>query len=187
MKKELELELVKKYPKLFKGYGGDPRKTCLSWGCECGDGWYNLIDHACFLIQNHIDNQRKYRATTLQFNRALKRWLDKGDDKGLYHFYNYYKNPDHTKNQVDQDKERGKYRDEPDPVYQVEFLQVKEKFGTLNMYCAGADQFAYGVLAMAESLSANTCEFCGQPGKIRKGGWLKCRCDACQEEKESDC
>ena len=44
MKKELELELVKKYPNLYKEYGGDPGKTCMAWGIACGDGWYKLID-----------------------------------------------------------------------------------------------------------------------------------------------
>jgi hypothetical protein len=44
MKKELELKLVKKYPKLFKEYGGDPRQTCMHWGFSHGDGWYDIID-----------------------------------------------------------------------------------------------------------------------------------------------
>jgi hypothetical protein len=44
MKKELQLELVKKYPNLYKDFGGDMRKTCMAWGLECGDGWYKIID-----------------------------------------------------------------------------------------------------------------------------------------------
>jgi hypothetical protein len=44
MKKELEMELVKKYPKLYSQYGGDMRQTCMAWGMSCGDGWYNIID-----------------------------------------------------------------------------------------------------------------------------------------------
>jgi hypothetical protein len=44
MKEELELELVKKYPNLYKEHGGDPAKTCMAWGIACGDGWYKLID-----------------------------------------------------------------------------------------------------------------------------------------------
>jgi len=43
MKQELQQELVNKYPKLYKDYGGNPRETCLAFGFECGDGWYNII------------------------------------------------------------------------------------------------------------------------------------------------
>lgn len=43
MKKELELELVKKYPKLYERYGGDVTKTCLAFGFECSDGWFDII------------------------------------------------------------------------------------------------------------------------------------------------
>lgn len=44
MNKELELKLVKKYPAILQDYGGDMMKTCMHWGMECGDGWYNLLD-----------------------------------------------------------------------------------------------------------------------------------------------
>ena len=44
MDKQKELELVNKYPNLYKDYGGDMRKTCMAWGLAVGDGWYNIID-----------------------------------------------------------------------------------------------------------------------------------------------
>ena len=44
MNKKLELDLVKKYPNLYKQYGGDITKTCMGWGFECDDGWFKLID-----------------------------------------------------------------------------------------------------------------------------------------------
>jgi len=44
MNKELELKLVEKYPKILQDYGGDKMKTCMAWGMECGDGWYDLLD-----------------------------------------------------------------------------------------------------------------------------------------------
>jgi len=55
MKKELELKLVEKYPKIFCNYGGDKKETCMHWGFEHGDGWYNLLDVLCGNIQSHID------------------------------------------------------------------------------------------------------------------------------------
>lgn len=47
MDKELESILVKKYPKLFKQYGCSPRRSCMAWGCEIGNGWYKIFDEMC--------------------------------------------------------------------------------------------------------------------------------------------
>ena len=47
MKKELEQQLVKDFPLCFGDYGKDPTKSCMAFGCECGDGWYELLREAC--------------------------------------------------------------------------------------------------------------------------------------------
>jgi hypothetical protein len=47
MKKELVDKLAEKYPTLFKDLWGDKTKTCMAWGIECGDGWYQILDD-CF-------------------------------------------------------------------------------------------------------------------------------------------
>lgn len=44
MDKKLEKQLVEKYPKLYKDYGGNIKETCMGWGFCCEDGWYKLID-----------------------------------------------------------------------------------------------------------------------------------------------
>jgi hypothetical protein len=41
---DLEKKLVKKYPNLYKQYGGDVKETCMGWGFSCGDGWYKLLE-----------------------------------------------------------------------------------------------------------------------------------------------
>lgn len=78
--------------------------------------------------------------------------------------------------------------------------QVKEKFGTLRFYLAGAGmridilgrgqgaslvpQEADTLLAAAQKLirkaegkSAHICELCGEPGETRPGGWVRTLCD----------
>lgn len=60
---------------------------------------------------------------------------------------------------------------------QVVSVQVKEKFGTLRFYTNGGDEQIYGMIRMAESMSAVTCEDCGAPGKLRGRGWLYTACD----------
>ncbi len=36
---------------------GDPKATCMAWGCSCGDGWFYLLDTLCHSIQHYIDNR----------------------------------------------------------------------------------------------------------------------------------
>lgn len=55
MKKELELKLVEKYPKILADYGGNPMATCMAWGIECDDGWYELVDTCLGKIQHLCD------------------------------------------------------------------------------------------------------------------------------------
>jgi hypothetical protein len=37
-------ELCKKYPNLYAQRNWKMDRTCMCWGFECGDGWYDLID-----------------------------------------------------------------------------------------------------------------------------------------------
>lgn len=55
MEKELEDKLFTKYPKLFRQKDLSCRETCMCWGVETGDGWYDLINHLCRMLQFNID------------------------------------------------------------------------------------------------------------------------------------
>jgi hypothetical protein len=65
----------------------------------------------------------------------------------------------------------------PKKVKPVVVGQIKEKFGGLRFYYEGGDPEISGMVRMAESWAANTCESCGKPGKPRNGGWLRTLCD----------
>lgn len=64
-----------------------------------------------------------------------------------------------------------------DEEHQVVAAQVKEKFGGLRFYVDGGDDWVYGAISMAESMSYRTCEVCGAPGKTRGTGWVRTTCD----------
>lgn len=49
MKRELENELINKYPFLFKDSIKCMNESLMVFGCECGDGWYNILDE---LLEN---------------------------------------------------------------------------------------------------------------------------------------
>lgn len=69
----------------------------------------------------------------------------------------------------------------PEEVEPVTVAQIKEKFGGLRFYYDGGDDKVDGMVQMAESWAAHTCEECGKPGKFRTGGWLRTLCDEHEE------
>jgi len=62
MKKELENKLKKKFPSLYKNLYKE--NTCMQWGIECDDGWYDLI----YNLSSELDNWCKQNE--LQVNAA---------------------------------------------------------------------------------------------------------------------
>ncbi len=59
MKQELDEALCAKYPEIFANRHGDMQTTAMCWGFDCGDGWYDLIDHLCGEIQHHLKKNAK--------------------------------------------------------------------------------------------------------------------------------
>jgi len=55
--------------------------------------------------------------------------------------------------------------------------QVKEKFGGLRFYIGSGNDAIWERIQKAENDSYTICEKCGNPGKLREGGWLKTLCD----------
>lgn len=144
MRKEFEDLLISRYPKIFR----------KNFGFECDDGWVNIIDGACHLIQSHINNQRGQKARALRRVRSgepLRQW----DHEWL----------------------------EKTPCPQLVIVQVKEKFGTLRLYHDGGDSYVFGVVDAAENMSSFTCEVCGNLGTMNSSGWIKCLCETHREER----
>jgi hypothetical protein len=69
-------------------------------------------------------------------------------------------------------------------VPQVTVAQIKEKFGGLRFYYSGGDAEISGMVRMAESWAAHSCETCGAPGERRSGGWIKTMCDTHAKRKQ---
>lgn len=153
MNKELDEKLCQKYPLIFRDRRGDMSKTCMCWGFTCDDGWYNIIDNLCGAIQNHIDNR-------LEQIEWTKKWNDKVNDED----HEWVSFADREEREI------------PEPIAQVVAIQVKEKFGGLRFYYSGGDDFVRGVVYMAESMSYDTCEVCGSPGKLTNNGWYRTVC-----------
>jgi hypothetical protein len=67
----------------------------------------------------------------------------------------------------------------------VVVVQIKEKFGGLRFYYEGGDEHVSGMVRMAESWAARTCEECGHPGRSRNGSWIKTLCDEHHEARKA--
>jgi hypothetical protein len=74
-----------------------------------------------------------------------------------------------------------KYKQKIDPEYKldytpVKFEQIKEKYGGLRVYHYGGDEYVHGLVSMAEAMSYQICEECGNKGEPNKEGWIKTTC-----------
>ena len=100
MKAELQEKLFKDFPKLFAQKDLDMQQTCMCWGIECSDEWFDIIYSVCETLQSMTDDNK----------------------------------------------------DISDKYPQVEFTQVKEKFGSLRMYNNVNSDYVNGVLDLAETM-----------------------------------
>ena len=184
MKLELDKLLCEKYPKMMVNRDKPMMETCMCWGFECGDGWFNILDQLMGNIQHHIDWKEKQRTSAMAYNlmaaQAKEGNFDLFDDsmKDL-------NNPEYKAKRLSE-VIAGDFRSVPESIPQVTLDQIKEKFGTLRFYYTGGDDIIDGMVRMAESMSAVTCETCGNLGQQRGGGWIRTLCDHHEELYQED-
>lgn len=58
----------------------------------------------------------------------------------------------------------------------VKASQVKEKFGSLCFYVDGGTEIMRACISAAENMSTQTCEVCGEYGRLYQGGWWRTLC-----------
>jgi hypothetical protein len=56
MDQELQNNLFKKYPQLFSNSSKSCMESCMCWGIECNNGWYELLSSVCWRIFQHEQN-----------------------------------------------------------------------------------------------------------------------------------
>ena len=166
---EFVAQLHEEHPHMFsRPYGG----------VAIGEGWWHIISSLCNNIESHVKHRRYNRARDLLKVRAKRKGLD-----ALIKFHQG-KREFASEWQIDQAQEDFE-RDElhvTDKVERVTVAQIKEKFGGLRFYYDGGDEYVSGLVTMAESWAARTCETCGEKGKQRSGGWIRTLCDTHEAE-----
>ena|SRR3990167_6465960 len=190
MNKDLTNRLVKRFPVLYQDYSSPMSQTCMCWGFDHGDGWFEIIWQLSLAIEDHLG-----------YSSAQKHWFI--FKKGFFRKWNdliYKISPvarDKTKmegtgktgdpyRQVVIEKARPrlpwvkKFVSWPYTGFSVQ--QVKEKYGTLRFYCGG-DETIDKYVNLACALSEITCEVCGKPAKLDStGGWYSVVCTPCKAQ-----
>ncbi len=186
-------ELIEKYPNLFTDNG----KPTLRFNyLECDEGWSNILDIMCNLIQIRCEDSVLYKKTML-YGLWLK--IYHGLNKFLYGFTVYnkealtdrnmpmYSNPNWTTflskkvNKI-HFKIYNHYmeKSKKNKVVYPKFIVIKEKFGALRISYSifNNDKELHSaidsIIAYAEKMSEVTCEKTGNFGVLcEKHGWYK--------------
>jgi hypothetical protein len=56
MDAELQNQLYEKYPDLFSNRNKGRMESCMYWGIECNNGWYELLASVCWRVSQHEKN-----------------------------------------------------------------------------------------------------------------------------------
>jgi hypothetical protein len=165
MKTELQQKLFEKYPKIFCDRTKPKTESCMCWGLEVGDGWYDLVNILC-------------EALTYTYTTSIE--VDEEDGKRLGikpYSDSYYFTVEPPQVIATQVKEkygtlRFYHRFELDEK-NTSLLETK-KYPNLEKANERFYNYVDGIIHFAETASGKTCEATGQLGELHSsGGWLK--------------
>lgn len=64
-------------------------------------------------------------------------------------------------------------------LYSWRIMDIKEKWGCLNLYCNYGSEELYSLISVYEDISWNTCIKCGKPATHTSKGWISPYCEDC--------
>ena len=164
-------KIVEKYPELFSA--DSPRAPYAMFGFECGIGWYDIIENACFVLYQKYANAKWYLNIVEQQLEDVPGYADRMSYPGCKELSTEDALIELENRKTSCLKEL-KDAEENLPVV----AQIKEKFGSLRFYLYTVDDASNAVTTYAEAMSTTTCEECGCPGKTYRMGWYRTLCPA---------
>lgn len=86
MREELERQLIEEFPDLFVDKDKPPTESLMCFGCECDDGWFDILRTMCACIANHLKygpqpREFPYRFSQIKEKFAGLRVYDYGADE----------------------------------------------------------------------------------------------------------
>jgi hypothetical protein len=165
MTSQLEHKLIQKYPDFFKNVTKSPQETCMCWGIETGDGWYDIIDNLCGFLTDLRQNRHYYL--------KLKEEFRDNENHGSIDF---------SCPEIVFDQVKSKYATLR--VYWHfegigDYENIKSKLEDPKEIDKNIDRCTNIVdtaIDFSEYLSSISCEVCGKPGKIEGGYWVETLC-----------
>ena len=145
------------YPLIFKERNRNPETSAISYGFQCGDGWYDIIDVLCAaLYAPYTRAEERHRSVKAREGTPVR-----AGGKVV------------TADAVNEARREMLAARRRVPVCK----QVKAKFGALRFRVNRASDVERAYIGFAERLSTRVCERCGAPGRLREGGWVQTLCD----------
>jgi len=159
MTSELEKKLIQKYPDFFRDVTKSPQETCMCWGIETGDGWYDIVDNLCGFLKDLRENRHYYlklknNQGSIDFSCpevVFDQVKSKYATLRVYWHFAEIENYEEIKSNLEDPEELDKMIDK-----------------CYNIVDAAVD--------FSEYLSSISCEVCGKPGKIEGSFWVETLC-----------
>lgn len=160
--------IVEKYPELFER--ADPKSPFAMFWFECGIGWYDIIENACFVLYQRYANAKWYLNIISQQLEDVAGYAKRSSygDKVV--------SEEEARITLEKQKAECVVKLEEAKENLPTVAQVKEKFGSLRFYLYTVDDVSNAVTTYAEAMSTDTCEDCGCPGKTYRMGWYRTLC-----------
>jgi hypothetical protein len=165
MSPELEHKLIEKYPDFFRDVTKSPQETCMCWGIDTGDGWYNIVDNLCGFLKDLRENRHYYLKLKDEFRNdenhgsidfscpevVFDQVKSKYATLRVYWHFAGIENYEDIKSKLEDPEE------------------LDRKIDTcMNIVDTAID--------FSEHLSSKTCEVTGKPGKLYSKGWCVTLC-----------
>jgi hypothetical protein len=169
MKTELQEKIFNKYPKIFSDRTKPMTETCMCWGLEVGDGWYDIIDTLCEALTY------TYR-TSVQVDEedGMRLGIEPYNFNGKSSYYFTIEAPQVKASQVKEKYGTLRFYHYFEHNKDVVFLLETGKYPQLKEACDRFSNYVDGIIHFAEIASGRTCEATGQLGELHSyGGWLK--------------
>lgn len=152
MSPEKQEILFARYPGIFRDRTKPMTESCMHWGIEVGDGWFDLLNALCEAIN------KPYSGSV--------RAVEDGSDEGFE-----YEFPQVVADQVKEKYGTLRFYSHLDlgPEWDDRRARFPKTVATLM---ARFSAYVDGAIGMAEALSARTCESTGELAEMHvKDGW----------------
>jgi hypothetical protein len=83
MNQDLQNKLFLEFPSFFADKDKGPMETCMCWGIECGDGWFDILYEMCLEIRD-ANPSEDFKFTQIKEKFGTLRIYEQGATEEVY-------------------------------------------------------------------------------------------------------